>query len=146
MEKVLNVIKLIVEKTSCRDNSVEYNKIMESITYRRVTFVKSIWISHRLSHGNFMKCEKLRDWALRSRFIFHWIHVACIPKIRPPVKRTVKAIASRLYVSRKSVSPDADYLDYQERVQRWRPFFSFFRREGDFLRAGFATKRPRFRH
>lgn len=60
-----------------------------------------------------MKYGKLSNWALQSRFIFHWIHVACIPKIRPLVKRTVKAIASRLYVSRKSVSPDADYLDYR---------------------------------
>jgi len=75
-----------------------------------------------------MKYEKLSDWALQSRFIFYWIHVACIPKIRPLVKRTVKAIASRLYVSRKSVSPDADYLDYQEGVKRWRrrPFFPPF--------------------
>lgn len=86
--------------------------------------------------------KKWSDWALQSRFIFHWIHVVCIPKIRPLVKRTVKAIASRLYVSRKSVSPDADYLDYQEEGQAMAKttLFSSFRREKETF---YASDLPR---
>lgn len=145
-------IKLIVytrERMLCRYNLTNCNKIYQryqnSQEWHREKYTS---VSRRLSHGNFMKYGKLPNRTLQSRFIFHWIHVACIPKIRPLVKRTVKAIASRLYVSRKSVSPNADYLDYQGRkFSRDDPYFLLFLScKGGLLRARFATKRLHFRH